>query len=368
MKKILFFIPTLMHGGAEKVLVNLVNNLDPQKYEITVHTIFDKGVNKQYLNQNIHYKFFSKHIFRGISTIFQLFSPEFLYKNIIKEEYDIVVSYLEGPTARIISGCPYKNSKKYSWIHTEFLDSKQFSHSFRNFDEAKKCYQSFDYNICVSESVKNSFENISTLKNTKVLYNTNESEKIIEKSNETVDDVQFNHNVLNICSVGKIVHIKGYDRLLNVHKKLLEEGYNQHIYLIGIGEQQSELEKYIEENELTNSVTFLGFKDNPYKYMAQCDLYVCSSRREGFSTAVTESLIIGCPVVSTNCSGAYELLGSNNEYGIVTENSTEGIYEGVKHMISDSKTLMYYREMSQLRGKDFQKEKTVHEVEKIFDL
>ena len=64
-------------------------------------------------------------------------------------------------------------------------------------------------------------------------------------------------------------------------------------------------------------------------------MFVCSSRREGFSTAVTEALLLGIPVVSTNCSGAYELLGRNNEYGIVTENSEEGIYEGMKRLLSD---------------------------------
>lgn len=63
------------------------------------------------------------------------------------------------------------------------------------------------------------------------------------------------------------------------------------------------------ENNLTDTFTFLGYRDNPYKYVKKADLYVCSSRREGFSTAVTEALIVGTPVVSTNCSGAYELLG-----------------------------------------------------------
>ena len=79
MKKILFFIPNLMHGGAEKVLVNLVNNLDKDKYDITLQTIFDVGVNKQYLNEDIKYKYVFKKLFRGSTTIFKLFSPKFLY-------------------------------------------------------------------------------------------------------------------------------------------------------------------------------------------------------------------------------------------------------------------------------------------------
>ncbi len=113
-----------MHGGAEKVLVNLVNNLDKNKYDITLQTIFDVGVNKQYINKDIKYKYVFKKLFRGSSTIFKLFSPKFLYKHLIKDEYDIVVSYLEGPTARIISGCPYE-SKKVSWIHIEMNDEQK---------------------------------------------------------------------------------------------------------------------------------------------------------------------------------------------------------------------------------------------------
>ena len=78
MKKVLFFIPNLIHGGAEKVLVNLVNNLDKKKYDITLQTIFDVGVNKQYLDKNIKYTFVFKKLFRGSTTIFKLFSPKFL--------------------------------------------------------------------------------------------------------------------------------------------------------------------------------------------------------------------------------------------------------------------------------------------------
>ena len=76
--KILFFIPHLMHGGAEKVLVNLVNNLDKSKYDITLQTIFDVGVNKQYLKNDIKYKYVFKHLFRGSTIIFNFFSSKFL--------------------------------------------------------------------------------------------------------------------------------------------------------------------------------------------------------------------------------------------------------------------------------------------------
>lgn len=369
MKKILFFIPNLMHGGAEKVLVNLVNNLDRKKYDITVQTLFDVGVNKKYLKKDIHYKYFFKKIFRGNSIILKLFSPEFLYKKIVRDKYDIVVSYLEGPAARIISGCPYKDTKKVSWIHIELNNKDLFSKGFRDFQEAKNCYEKYDKIICVSNTVKQIFLDVSDIKqgNVDVLYNTNETEDIIKRSKEVVDDIKFSNDIINICSVGKVIEKKGYYRLAQVHKKLMNEGFNHNIYIIGIGEDEQRIRNYLKENNLEDSYKLIGFRDNPYKYVAKSDLFICSSYREGFSTAVTESLVVGTPVVSTLCSGAQELLGYNNEYGLVVENSEEGIYQGMKKLLEDRVLLDYYKEKSKERGSFFSKEKTIESVENMID-
>ena len=286
----------------------------------------------------------------------------------IKDKYDVVISYLEGPTARIISGCPY-SSKKVSWIHIEMNDEEKFIVGFRNIRDAKECYNKFDKIICVSNTVKQIFLETSGLKesNVNVIYNTNETQQIIEKSKEAVDDVIFDKNTVNICSVGKITGTKGYDRLARVHKQLIDEGLNHHIYILGIGEDEGKINKYIKDNNLQDTYTLLGFRDNPYKYVAKCDLFVCSSLREGFSTAVTESLVLGTPVVSTLCSGAQELLGYNNEYGLVVENSEEGIYKGIKKLLENRELLDYYKEKAIERGSFFSKEKTVKAVEDMID-
>ena len=103
MKKVLFLIPTLGHGGAEKVLVNLVNNMDKSRYDVTVMCLFDVGVNRQFLSNDVKYRYAFKRIIRGNSKILSMFSPEFLYRKLIKDRYDVIVSYLEGVTARIAS-------------------------------------------------------------------------------------------------------------------------------------------------------------------------------------------------------------------------------------------------------------------------
>lgn len=366
-KKLLFLIPNLAHGGAERVLVNLVNNLNRDKYDITVQTLFDVGVNRQYLKPHVRYLPGMKWQFRGNSHLQKLFSPKFLYNRLVKENYDIVVSYLEGPTARIISGCDRPNTKKVVWIHTE-LKKANAAIGYRSIDEAIVQYSKFDRVIAVSEGVKECFtENLRSDVPVDVRYNTNETDLICEKAISEPNDPLFETNRLKVCSVGKLIEVKRFDRLLNVHKRLLDEGCPHTVYLLGIGEEEQALRKKAREYGVEDSFIFLGFKDNPYQYVSRCDLYVCASAREGFSTAVTESLIVGTPVVSTDCSGAKELLGEQNEYGIVVENSEEGIYEGMKKMLSEPQTLAHYRKMAAERGKYFSKDKTVQAVEEMLD-
>lgn len=366
-KKILFLIPTLMNGGAERVLTNLVNNLDQNKFDIYVKTIMDVGRFQSKLKSHIHYSYVFGKLVYGTSTIFKLFSPNFLFNCIVGNNYDIVVSYLEGPTARIVSGCTNPQIKLVSWIHIELNTDAQFANGFRSVREAIACYNKFNMNVCVAETVRRIFCKypIDSSK-TCVRYNTNETTLIREMSLEKVDDVIFNKDVLNICSVAKIVKTKGFDRLARIHKRLKDEGYKTHFYIIGEGNQRSSIEKFIVDNKCTETFTFVGYRENPYKYISKCDLYVCSSLREGFSTAVTEALVLGLPVISTNCSGAVELLGENNEYGIVTDNDEDSLYQAIKKFLEDPNLLPLYKVRSKKRGCNFETESTVKAVESLF--
>ena len=157
MKKVLFLIHDLGQGGAEKVLVNLVNNMDNSKFDITVMTLFDSGENRQFLRKSVRYKTWCKKMIPGNSHLMKMFSPEQLHKLIVKERYDIEVAYLEGPCARVISGCSDPTVKKLAWIHIEQHTTERAAVSFRNVSDAKACYRRFDSIICVSQTVKQDF-------------------------------------------------------------------------------------------------------------------------------------------------------------------------------------------------------------------
>lgn len=362
MKRVIFLIHDLCQGGAEKVLVNLVNNMDKTKFDVTVFSLFDVGVNKQFISKDIRYRYLFKKVFRGNSHLFKLFSPKRLYKLLIKEEHDVVISYLEGPTARIVGGAP-KGVKVVSWVHSTVKTTKELSASFRNKKEAERCYFRADQMVFVSRSVRDSFLNVCKTKNNVVLYNTSLSNDIICKSQDAVDEYRFHNARFDWCAVGKLVPLKGFDRMLRIHKRLIDSGMAAHFHILGVGSEHERMNKWCIENNISDSVTFWGYQTNPYKIVAKCDLFVCASHSEGFSTAATEALIVGTPVCTVEVGGMKEMLGENNEWGIVTPNDEEELYKAIKNLLDNPDCLKHYTEMAKLRGKSFSTEATVKAVE-----
>lgn len=359
-KKILFLIPTLGGGGAERILCNLVNNLNPSFYDITIQTLF-KANNKQYLNKNITVIKGKIPQFRGNSIFLKVFSQRVLFKHYIKKRYDVIVSFLEGPATRIVAGCNYE-TRLINWVHVEQHTLSAAAKSYRNIKEYQKSQEKFDITICVSETVKNDFLSITkNAKDVRVLYNINESDLIIEKAKESLD-ITLDKNGINLFCVARLMPEKRFDRLIRVFKRLIDDGYPAHLYILGDGCQKHELVKLVHSLDLTKKVHFLGFQMNPYKYISKASIYVCASDREGLSTAVTEALILGIPCVSTDCSGGYELLGLHNEYGVVTSKNDESLFRGICKMI---RNYDFYKKKAGERGKQFTKDKLIEEVNKI---
>jgi glycosyltransferase involved in cell wall biosynthesis len=363
MKKILFLIHDLGPGGAEKVLVNLVNNMDRDKFDITVMAMFGGGVNEQFLKEHIRYRAVFSRTVRGNSHLMKLLSPKALHRWFIKEHYDVEISYLEGPSARVISGCTYPDTKLVSWIHVEQKTQKKAASSFRSVEEAMRCYNRFDRLICVSETVKEDFLSLLPIRvKTDVLYNTNESDAIIRQAAETVEPGLFRADEIKLAGVGKLRPTKGFDRLIRTVKQLRKDGFPVHLYLLGKGPEEAKLRALSADSGIGDAVSFLGYQTNPYKYVSRCDLFVCSSHAEGFSTAATEALIVGTPVITTEVSGMREMLG-NDEYGVITANDEEALYLGIKRLLDNPALLAHYREKAAERGRDFSMENTVKAVE-----
>lgn len=323
--KILFFHFDLGNGGAEKVLVNLLKCLDYQAYDVTLFLLFKYGVNLPALPPNVRLLYlFNSRPFRGIIHLLKLLSPRTLHKLLIREKYDIEIAYLEGAPTRIISGCPNKGTKLYSWVHIQ--TEENFFKSYRSLNEAKKAYLRFDKVLFVSEYAMQTFKERTGWINLSmgVCHNIIDVVDIKSKSNDTISS-QLSTTALNLCSVGRLTEQKGYVRLLRVLGELNDKvKLDWQLYILGQGEQKQLIESTIVEYGLQDCVHLLGYDMNPYKYVSKMDVFVCSSYKEGYSTAVTESIVVGTPVITTDCSGMSEILGDSNA-GIIVENSDEGL-------------------------------------------
>ena len=365
-KRILFLIHDLGPRGAEKVLVNLVNGMDRTLFDISVRTLFDWGPNRQALSPDVHYSSWICRDVPGNSHWMKLWTPEQIFKRIIPEDYDIIVSFLEGPCARVVGGCPDNGTKVVNWIHITMPSEEKFLEGFRNRKEAERCYGRADALVFVSGDVRDSFlKKYQAQKKTAVIYNVYESDRIRSIAVEEPSDPAIGKDTLNWCSAGRLLPVKGWKRMLKIQKRLVSEGIPAVFYLLGEGPQRKELEKMAEDLKITDSVVFAGYQMNPYAYMSRCILTACASFREGFSTMAVESLLVGTPVCSVEVGGMKELLGENGEYGIVTENDDEALYTAVRRFFVDESFRKLYQEKALERGKFFDQAASVRKAEEL---
>lgn len=368
--KILFLINSLGGGGAERVLVNLVNNMNVTKYDITVQTMFGDGVNREFLSSNIKYKSTNAPCPKGISFIYRFVPASWLYRFFIgSDKYDVLIAYMHGSPVKVISGCKDKKVRKIAWLHNENIEKGVFFKCWYTKKMAFRVYDCFDAIVGVARTVTEKFAVYTGIHGKlHTVYNTNDSNRILKMAQEKANIIH-NNGMLEICTAGRLVPQKGYDRLISVAKKLHEEGFGFHISILGTGSDSYKefLQSLIQNCEAGDYISLLGFQQNPYAIMAQSDLYVLSSRGEGLATVLTEALFIGLPIVATDVSGTREVLGDNNEYGIVVENSEEGIYHGLKRILQDTKLLKYYKERSKERATFFETAKTVKQAEDLID-
>ena len=376
MKKILIFVDSLNAGGVTKVLLDLLENINREKYDITVMTLYNQGVYINEVKQYAKYTYcfnipdsndhsLKAELYRKYWGGMLRLPESFMYKWFVKEKYDIEIAFMHGWSTKFISGSNNKKSKKIAWVHADLVTWNRVDGVFKNLEHHKRAYSKFDEVICVSQIVKEGIEKKYNVKNAKVLYNPINREKILKLSNEKIDDINHS-NKFKLISVGRLSKEKGYDRLLRVVKKLVNEQIGCELLIIGSGKEYDKLNSYIKNNNLEYNIKIVGYKENPYKYVKSSDLFVCSSLSEGYSLVIAESLVLGIPVVSTKCSGPIEIL-RNGENGLLVENSEEGLYKGLKEIINSNELYINYKNRAVKEGTKFGVDNFIKSVEEILD-
>lgn len=383
-KKILIRIGSLRHGGAEKVLATFLKNIPKDKYEIDLLLNLYSGkylseipdwVNVLYINkgemittnrpQDIPKKAF-RVIYQGLLKKF----PKLLYQFILKnKKYDIEFAAIHGFRDEILNS-PIRSSKKIMWIHND-LRKTEF-HDYTD-DEIRKFF-GFDKIMVISEHIQKDFENLA--KNEKELakivriYNPLDTEEILIKSQESRIKNQEpranNQPPPTFISVGTVFPQKGFDRLLKVHKRLLDEGFPHRVKILGDGYDFENIKKLKSELSVNETAEMLGFTDNPYPHFKKADFYVLSSRYEGFPTVLFEAITLKKNIIATDVSGVNEML-ENGKLGLIVDNSEEGIYQGMKKALSTSEHFESYQTELKDYEMPFNLENSVKKIMSVLD-
>ena len=373
MKKILFFITTLGDGGAERVLVDTVNLLNPEKYHITVQTIVDTGGRKNELAPHVQYKSILRMRTNTIcyriayNVLRKVLPASWSYRLFVKGDYDIEISFMEGLSTKIVSGSCNKKSTKIAWVHTDLMQYFGSVRAFSSIEDNKRAYEQFDKIVGVSQDAVNSFQKRFFWKkdNLFTVYNIYNDGAILKKSLEPVT-ISKTKDRTTFVSCGRLSSEKGFDRLLRIHRKLLDEGHIHDLWIVGEGAERPKLEQYITENGLEKTVTLLGFQKNPYPYIANADVFVCSSYVEGYSTVVTEACILGLPIISTNVSGASEPQECPR-CSVICDNTDDALYEAIKNVLIHPELISQYAEEMKRKGEFFRSNSQIMKLEEFLD-
>lgn len=374
--KLLFLIESLSGGGAEKVLSVLLKHIDKTKFDITLCTIVDTGVYAEEVRKYVKYtsvlgnpckkSLLGKILYKILYLlIYRILPCQLIYSLFIPKGNDIEIAFVEGFCTKILSYSTNKKAKKIAWVHTDLINNHWITSIYKDKKEEKQSYQKYNKIIGVSNTATNAINQLYNINNAITLYNPIENDNVIKRANEFIS-LPPKTQAIRMVTVGRFVPQKAYDRLLRVIKRLYEDGYSIELWILGDGEQRPMLKEYINTHFLNEIVTLWGFQKNPYPYLKHSDVFICSSVNEGYSTAVTEALILELPVITTACSGMDELL-LNGKCGLITENSENGLYEGIKYVLDNTSLLASYKQNILKHQERFLLSNQMIQIENLFN-
>lgn len=325
--KIVFGITKLGLGGAERVLLDMVNNLC-NDYDITIFTIYSGGELEKEVSSKVKiislYKSFNK-----IIPIYLWIFRKQIYNKYIRGKYGLEIAFLEGPITRLFS--VKSKNKKVAWVHndiTQVFGNNLKSKIKRKVD--KTIYKKYDLIVFVSNHNEIAFKKLyGNNFNTKVIYNYIDKNRIIEMAGNENAFQKFDY--LKLLTVARLTKQKAIDRLAKIHKRLLEEGLFHKVYVIGDGEERENIQKLIHKLNIEKSFILLGSKSNPYPYIKNCDIFALLSKYEGYGMVLEEAKIFKKPIIITK-TAAVEAV-KDYPQAVIAENNEEDIYIKLKSLI-----------------------------------
>lgn len=377
MKKMLIVMMHLGMGGAEKSLVNFLNELSPNDCRVDLLLFKKEGILLEQVpswvniidaprgvavlygsnptNTKEKYLKFIRYYGTICATI-QTHNNErkqfvrwkkYYTKHIspLGEKYDIAVSYVSGEIMNYVVE-KVDAQFKATWVHTDYKASKGCPQDDEYyFEKLNKIVTISD--SCVN-SIKNSFSQNSIKQKVICLPNIVSAAFVKKLAEVKVDDAYQERQSFKILSIGRLENVKGFDMAVEAAKILQDKKIDFEWLIIGEGSERKNLETLIGKYALNSKMKLLGLKDNPYPYLKGCDIVVQSSRFEGKSIALDEAKILGKPIISTNYPTVYDQL-SNNE-GMITEMNPDAIAEGISALYRNESQLKLIKEYLKSRN------------------
>lgn len=353
-RTILFVNDEMRMGGVARVLNTLMAALPKDRYEIDLLILHKRGMLLEEVPQGVHVlegtPFFTpvdesldmiwasrdwKELFKKLRLLFymktRLIIPKIRRerKKILTKQYDVEVAAKEGfCTIFTASG---DSRRKINWVLTDY---SVCNYSRNHMPLVKQALRSIDLNIADSTQAMIAYNTVFKVRNSVTIHNLMDTASIERKLAEDPDGKAIQDSSSpNLISVVRFHPQKAVDRLLYASHEATKAGYAHTLYLVGGGEEEGKLRKIVSDLKMDN-VVFLGYMANPYGAMRKADLFVLPSLYEGFATVISESLIVGTPVLSTDVSGAREQITKPDE-GWVVENSQEGLNNGLIEALSN---------------------------------
>lgn len=369
-KKILFIYGPLGGGGAERVLLDLLSNMDYSTYEVDLCVIVNQGilltdvpkhvnVIPLWENYSLYYKIaYRLSIWFGINIMFRK-----VLKEKITKQYFAEISFLEGMPLKLHALMKTK-SKKITWVHCDILNFPYEANQFAKGEELK-AYNKMDTVVCVSNDALIAFRNRFPACNSDIqmIYNPIDTEKILRLSNEYQLETD---GTFTVVTVGRLTPQKKMDRVIRLASRMKQEQIRVRFQIIGDGELKNELLLLRNELDVEDIVEFKGFVKNPFPYIKSADLMFVSSGFEGFGLVVCEAMCLGVPVVSTKTAGPTEII-DENKFGLLCDHDDESIYNTVRMIYEKPELREYYQEKGRERAKMFEVKRTVESLENILN-
>lgn len=356
-KNILFVMYLLLDGGAEKVLMSILDNLDYSKYNVDLIVLAKEKSYLYDINKNVKVRY----IYDTVGQLYQ----EYTNGNFnleLEKKYDIEIGFLGIFTTWVIARFGNAQAQKITWLHSDFARMV----SGNSVEYVTDLYNRMDDIICVSNGVKQSFIDFAgnELENKlKTIYNPIDIYQIRELS---LQDIQYKKNKFTILSIGRLEDEKGFDRLIKVHKKLIDEGIDNELIILGSGGEEENLKKLIKDLKLEDSCKLIEYQKNPYSWIRMCDAFVSPSITEALSLAIIEAIILKKPIVATDTHGSRALFKDN--LGLMVGNSEEGLYYGLRNMILNKELReLYIKNLKEVDKFDFDKSIVMPQIEELFD-